>query len=433
MPHEFKDYIPLVDARELLRAAVRVRPTRETIPVAGAFGRVLFEDVTSRVDIPAADSSHMDGYAVRSLDVASASEGSPVALKVVRGPPLGRSSKARVKGREAHAVLTGGFVPDGADAVIESERVKLLPESGEILVSKPVRKGEFIFAKGRDIRKGELVLEKGRVLRGADLVLLATLHIDRVGVYRRPRVAIIPTGNELSTKIRGTEPGMVVETHSLLLSRLVEGAGGNPVVFPIARDRIEDIEATIRRALKDCDLVMTLAGSSVGEADLTESAINNLGKPGVIVHGMKVSRGRVMGFGAIGGKAVIILPGPIQGCVNAFTLMAYPVIRSFLGRGFEDLATLPAVVGTDWDANIQYPDFTKIVYGRVSAVGDGLVVDPSKGESEKITFLTRNDCYVVVAEDKLSLRKGERVRVNLLPGLSSLAALEPPRTGSTSP
>src|SRR5208283_346183 len=193
-----------------------------------------------------------------------------------------------------------------------------------------------------------------------------------------------------SSRIRGTERGKVVETHSLLLSRLVEGAGGIPIPFPIARDNLVDIESSMRRALRVADLVLTLAGSSVGEADLTENAIANSGKPGVLVHGMKVFRGRVMGFGAVGGKAIVILPGPIQGAVNAFALMAYPVIRSFLGRGFEEPPSLPATVGADWDAANRYPDFSKLVYTRLNAEGPDLVAEPSKGETEKITHMTRN-------------------------------------------
>jgi molybdopterin biosynthesis enzyme len=421
LPREFTNYIPLHDALELLKRNAKTLPRREVVPVGESFGRVLFEDVASRVDIPATDSSHMDGFAVRSLDVATASEDHPVSLMVVSGPPLGAVPSARVKSREAHAVLTGGYLPAGADAVIQSERVKTDTKDRTITVTERVRKGEFVFSKGRDIRKGELVLERGRVLRGTDQVLLASLHLDRIGVYRKPRVAIVPTGNELSSRIRGTEPGMLVETHSILLSRLVEGAGGVPVVFPIARDVLSEIELSMRRALRIADVVLTLAGSSVGELDLTEKAIADSGKPGVLVHGMKVFRGRVMGFGAVEGKVIVILPGPIQGAVNAFALMAYPVIRSFLGRGFEEPPSLPATVGGDWDAANRYPDFTKLVYAKLNAEGAELVAEPSKGESEKITHMTRNDGYILVGEDKVTLKRGERVRVHLLPGLSGCA------------
>jgi molybdopterin molybdotransferase len=418
MVREFTEYVPLDEALDVLKRSVKTAPRREIVPIGEAFGRILFADVVSGVDVPSTDSSHMDGFAVRSSDLSKASEKDPVTLKVVRGSQLGVVPVTRVRRGEAHGVLTGGYLPRGADAIIQSERVGPGPSAEVIRISEKVGKGNFVFARGRDIKKGELVLKKGRSLRGADLVLLASLHVDKVGVYRKPRVAIIPTGNELSSNIKGTEPGKVVETHGLLLSRLVEGAGGLPIPLPIALDDLKDIERSIRRALRIADIVLTLAGSSVGEPDLTERAIASSGKPGVLVHGMKVFRGRVMGFGAVGGKAIVILPGPIQGAVNAFALMGYPTIRALLGRGFEEPPSLPATIAADWDAGNRYADFSKVVYARVKTEGEDVLVEPSKGETEKVTHLTQNDGYIVVGEDKISLKKGERVRVHLLPGLS---------------
>jgi len=250
------------------------------------------------------------------------------------------------------------------------------------------------------------------------LVLLGSLHFENVPVYAKPRVAILPTGDELTEDIRDERPGKVVETHSFLLSRLIQGAGGTPVQMPIARDDLGEITGSISAALTASDIVLTLAGSSVGEADLTSSAIDALGKPGVLVHGMKVHRGRVMGFGVVGGKAIVILPGPIQGAANAFSLMAFPLIRAFLGLGFEQPMSVPASMGNSWDAGDRYRDFSKVVYVKVDLSGKEVSVFASVGETEKMTFLTQNDGYLLVDEATASLKKGDRVRVHLLPGLS---------------
>lgn len=168
-------------------------------------------------------------------------------------------------------------------------------------------------------------------------------------------------------------------------------------------------------------MVLTVAGSSVSESDLSEEAINRSGKPGVLVHGMKVHRGRVMGFGAAGGKAVVILPGPIQGAVNAFITVAYPLIRAHLGRGFESPPSIPARMGSDWDAGKRYRDFTKVVYVKARTEGPAVTVDASAGETEKITFLTQSDGYLLAGESVEYLKRGERVRLHLLPGLSPLS------------
>jgi molybdenum cofactor synthesis domain-containing protein len=412
----FHDYVSLKDALRILRRNASVSPRKELVPLGQAYGRVLYQDVVSRYDIPVGDSAHMDGFAVRSRDLVGASVENPVELRSVRGSSLGIVPKRSVRSGDAHTVLTGGYMPEGADAVVQVERTQ---SSGrKVRFSRAPAAGEFVYAKGRDVRKGELVLPKGRSVRGSDLVLLGSLHIDRVPVYRRPRIAVVPTGNELTEDIRDARPGKVVETHGFLLSRLIDGAGGVSVQMPIALDDVDAIKGCVRAALKTADVVLTLAGSSVGEADLTENAIDSLGAPGVLVHGMKVHRGRVMGFGAVGGKAIIILPGPIQGASNAFAMMAYPLIRSYLGRGFEEPASLPATMGNAWDAGERYPNFSKVVYVKVDSRGPGLKVIASAGETEKVTFLTQNDGYILVDEATVTLKKGDPVRVHLLPGLS---------------
>jgi molybdenum cofactor synthesis domain-containing protein len=416
---DFQHYLSLAESVRTLRRKVEVRPRREIVPLGLAHGRVLFEDVVSRQDIPPMDSAHMDGFAVRSSDLRGATADHPVRLRIVKGSALGAVPKRRLLEGEAHSVLTGGFLPQGANAVLQSERVQV---SGRgVSVTWEAERGEFIYLKGEDVKRGETVLRAGRTIRGTDQVLLGSLHYDRVPVFAKPRVAIVPTGNELSDRIRDTEPGKVAESHSFLLSRLVEGAGGVPVRLPIARDDTGEVTMAIRAGLRVADLVLTVAGSSVSESDITEESINAAGKPGVLVHGMKVTRGRVMGFGVCGRKAVIILPGPIQGALNAFIVMAYPLIRAHLGRGFEAPPSLPARMGVAWDAGRRFRDFTKVVYVRTSARGDAITAYASSGQTEKMTFLTQSDGYVLVDEQTVSLKRGDQVRVFQLPGLSPIA------------
>ena len=192
------------------------------------------------------------------------------------------------------------------------------------------------------------------------------------------------------------------------------------MLMQIARDDSDEIMRSLWAGLRVADIVLTVAGSSVGEADLTEDAINRVGKPGVLVHGMKVTRGRVMGFGAAGGKAVVILPGPVQGAVNAFALLAYPTIRALLGRGFESPPSIPATLGNDWEAARRFQDFTKVVYVGLETKGATVVAGASLGETENVSFLSQKDGYFLVGEETTSLAKGEQVRVHLLPGLSPL-------------
>ena len=181
MPREFTNYTSLEAAMAILKKSARVSPRRETIPLGLAYGRVLYGDVLSKNDIPPMDSSHMDGFAVRSSDLASASPSSPLRLRRVAGSALGETPERALKEGEAHSILTGGFLPAGADAVVQTERVNLATDWVE--VSSPPSRGEFVYHRGRDVKKGDKVLQAGRTLRGPDLVLLGSLHMESVPVY----------------------------------------------------------------------------------------------------------------------------------------------------------------------------------------------------------------------------------------------------------
>jgi len=319
-------------------------------------------------------------------------------------------------------VLTGGYLPAGADAVVPVEDVSV--RGARIQVGRRVERGEHVYPAGADVRKGERILQAGKTLMGQDLVLLASLRFEKVGAFRRPRVAILPTGTELTSDIRDRRSGKVVESHSLLLECLVEEAGGSVVTLPVVADEKRALSRALRGALKRSEVVFTLAGSSVGEPDLVDSTIRGFGKSTTaLVHGIKVNRGRVMGFAVVDGKPVVILPGPIQGALNAFIVLGYPLIRYHLGMGWEQPPAVWATVGEDWDAAGKFRDFDQVVYLRLSrdpSSEDGLLATPSGADTEKVSFLVSKNAYALVPGSSPRLVKGERVRAHLLPGFSRL-------------
>jgi molybdopterin biosynthesis enzyme len=184
------------------------------------------------------------------------------------------------------------------------------------------------------------------------------------------------------------------------------------------------LTSALKNALAKSDIVMTLAGSSVGEPDLVDSVIRGFGKAtSVLVHGVRIHRGRVMGIAVVNRKPVVILPGPIQGALNAFIAFGYPLVRRHLGRGLEGPPSVPATVGEEWEATGRFRTFDQIVYLRLEpdpvAPGELLAV-PSSGETEKVSFLVSNNAYALVPGANPRLRKGERIQARLLPGFSSL-------------
>ncbi len=422
MQNEFH-YTSLEDALITLSRALAPKSRRESVDVRGAYGRTLAADVVAREDSPKRDVSHFDGFAVVADDAREATPDSPATLTLVgETSRVGVFPKARLGHGRAMRVLTGGYLPVGADAVVPAEDVSL--ERAQIQIGRRVEKGEHVYRAGADVRKGEHVLRAGRTLMGQDLVLLASLHLEKVVAFKRPRVAILPTGSELTRDIRGGQSGKVVESNSLLLARLVEEAGGDPVTLPIAPDEKRALSLALKGALKRNEIVFTLAGSSVGEPDLVESTIRGFGKSTTaLVHGIKVNRGRVMGFAVVGGKPVVILPGPIQGALNAFIVLGYPLIRYHLGMGWEQPPSVTATVGEDWDATGKFKDFDQVVYLRLTrdpTSPDGLLAIPSGAETEKVSFLVSKNAYTLVSGKNPCLTRGERIQARLLPGFSRL-------------
>ncbi len=415
MRREF-EYTPLDKALQVLAGKCKITPRKEAVDLGFTYGRTLTADVQAKEDIPGRDSSHYDGFAVKASDIIGARDGAEVSLTLKPGVALGVRPTVRIRAGEASKVATGGYLPTGADTVVPAEDARV--EDGRIFVSRAVPKGGYVYSAGQDVKKGERVLRAGRTLRAQDVVLLGSLRLEKVEVFAKPRVAIVPTGSELTDQIRSVREGTVFESHSIAIGRLVEESGGLPVRLDIVPDDLKALVRQLRLALGRSDLVLTLAGTSVGEPDLVESAIRSLGKPGVLVHGVRVNRGRVMGFGVVGGKAVIMLPGPIQAALNAFIVFGYPLIRSFLGGPFEAPPVIPATMSDNWEATGKFRGFDQIVYVGLRGTESGISATPGSGETEKASFLVSKDGYIFVPGGKSQLRKGDRVWVHLLPGFS---------------
>ena len=416
-------YTSLDDALAQLSRALGPKSRHERVDVRGAYRRVLAADVLAPEDVPRRDVSHFDGFAIISADTLGATHDSPAVLTLRReANRVGLFPVAKLKHGQAMRVLTGGYLPLGADAVAPLEDAFAVGR--ELKVSRLVEKGEHVFPRGADVKKGGRILSAGRTLMGQDLVLLASLHIERAVAFRRPRVAIIPTGSELTSDIGDRRSGKVVESHSLLLGHLVDEAGGTAVTSQIVPDESVALSRALKGALKRSDILLTLAGSSVGEPDLVESTIRGFGKTTTaLVHGIKVHRGRVMGFAVVSGKPIVILPGPIQGALNAFVVLGYPIIRYYLGMGLEQPPSVPATVGEDWEATGRFRSFDQVVYLRLTrdpGSPSGLLATPSSGDTEKMSFLVSKNAYTLVPGRSACLSKGELIRAHLLPGFSRL-------------
>jgi len=414
MPIEYTDPDEVFEA---LLGAQRAQPKVVEVDVADAFNRVLAEEVKSPIDVPAFNSSHLDGYALRSVDTLNATPQHPVVLTIRGSIELGVKPPKMVQTGEAYRVRTGSYLPEGCDAVVGKEEVYV--EGDRVYVTKPVKAGSEVVKKGSDVAKDMVVLRSGHKLRAQDLGMLRLLRYTKVKVYAEPVVAVASIGSELTESVEEAELGKTLNTHAYTITALIKSAGGKPLYLGIVPDDPQAIKDTVLKGLAKSSLLLTIGGSSVGEADLVSKTLQTL-TPTMHKHGLKLHPGRVAGCCVVNGKAVIILPGLIQSTVNAFVYLALPLIKKLSGQETTRYeATVRARLAEDLVFH-RFPDFKKMTWVSLRKKDNELVAHPIRGDSPMLNVLVKADGYILTEPNRMVVRKDTDVDVALVPGLSSL-------------
>lgn len=406
-------YTPIDKVLSALLEHSRLKPRVEEVLVLNSYGRILASDIVSSKDIPFMDTSHMDGYAISSADIINA-KSKPVSFRVVGEIKIGSIMKREIRSGEAVRVSTGAFLPKGTDTILPVENV--IKEGNTITVYE-AKPGQFVYQKGSQIKAGETVLARGCVVRAQDVGILLSMGIEKIRVFSKPKVSIIATGSEL-VDIRSRKEGMVIDSHTPIFYDIIRECGCKPVKLGIVPDDVKRITLKLQKALRESDVILTIGGTSLGAYDLVGSAVKRL-RPTYFVRGIKMDRGRVAGAAVAKGKPIIMMPGPIQGAMNAYVLLAYPILNYLTGREKFKIQ-LPARLTKDWVAREEYPDFTKVLYVRLIVSNAEIEAEPIIGPTESMKVLINSNGYVVVPENIKKLNKGEIVYVNLLPGFSHL-------------
>ena len=398
---------------------VQAEPCR----VADALDRVLARDALAPHDLPTFVRSTVDGYAVQAADTHGATMGMPAYLDVVAEVPMGQRADWALGPGQAVLVHTGGMVPPGADAVIMLEQTNragepLLGSTAiqpgftpfSIEVYRPVAAGENCIQPGEDVHKGELILSAGHTLRPQDLGGLLAVGITEVQVARPPRVALISQGDEVVPPEQEPGPGQVRDINSYTLAGFVRRAGGLPLNYPIVPDLQEALDAAVRQAFDQADAVVITAGSSVSYRDLTANAINKLGPPGVLVHGVAIRPGKPTILAVCDGKPVFGLPGNPVSCINIFRRFVMPTIRLLLGAGPLPVHTVQARLARNIPAASGRADFVRV---RLETRDGETWAVPVFGKSNLIYTLIRSDGVVEVPLNSNGIPAGTLVTVTL--------------------
>lgn len=336
--HHQDELYPMLSVEQALAQVLDAfRPLEpERVPVLDALGRVLAEDVVAGIDIPPHANSAMDGYAVLAADVAGAGPESPVRLRVVENLAAGYVAQETVAPGTAVRIMTGAPVPDGADAVVRFERTEQQGDWVEVYYAAPV--GNNIRYAGEDVRSGDLVLRKGTLVRPQEIGMLASLGHRAVSAIRRPRVAILATGDELVDIDEPLGPGKIRNSNGYSNAAQVLRYGGVPIMLGIARDTMSDLTHKIRSGLEQgADLLLTSGGVSVGDFDVVKNVLSAEGD--ITFWRVRMKPGKPLAFGRITAQVgdaertvpVLGMPGNPVSVMVSFEMFARPAILTMLG------------------------------------------------------------------------------------------------------
>jgi len=409
------EYLKLTPPFEAIDKLLQNLPAQigkvEEIGTIDAIGRVLEVDVFAPNPLPEFPRCTVDGYAVRSSDTFGASDSIPALLKLNGEVPMGKAPVFKVEQGTAVLIHTGGMIPDGADAVVMLEQTHPL-HSSEIEILKAVSHNENVILAGEDVKTGDLVISAGTKLRIAEIGGLMSFGISKIKVAKKPLVGILSSGDEVVPADQTPKFGQVRDINSTTMSLIVSAAGGIPVQYGIVSDNETALLQIAKKAFMECDMVLVTAGSSASTRDLTSTVINQLGKPGVLVHGVSVRPGKPTILAVCDGKPVIGLPGnPVSAFVIA-GIFVTRTIQKLLNQTVaqfipmvpaELLANIPSVAGRD--------DWFPV---RLVPKGNSWLAEPIYYKSNLIYNLVRADGLVHIQPDLTGIQAGETVNVEVL-------------------
>lgn len=412
---QFLEVLSPEEARERFERHLDLSPAAaENIALANALGRVLSHDVIAPVDVPPFDRSGVDGFAVRAADTTSATDQSPCRLQLNREViACGHDPGVEVAEGTATAIATGGPIPRGADAVVMIEHTELVDEDGvpSIDVRRIAAPGQFIAYAGSDIARGETLLRRMTQIGSREIGMLAACGIASISVVRKPRVAVLSTGDELVPPGGKLRPAAIYDSNGAIITAAVAEAGGEPVAFGAFPDHEDELGAAVRRALIECDMVILSGGTSKGAGDLSHRVVSKLGKPGILVHGVALKPGKPLCLAVVDGKPLAVLPGFPTSAIFTFHAFVAPIIRARAGLPPDAARTVPATVPMRIASELGRQEFV-----LVSLVGtpNGAIAFPSLKGSGSITTFAQSDGFLEIDALASTLDAGTIANVNLI-------------------
>ncbi|MCP8319701.1 MAG: molybdopterin molybdotransferase MoeA [archaeon] len=404
-----KNLTKIDEAIALVSKKLMIKLGIEEMSFDGSLGRVLAEDIISDFDFPPVNKSAFEGYAIRGVDVLSASQYFPIRLKVIGEVKIGESPVMKGVQGKAVKIATGAALPDGFDTVVPVEYIKSLDDEIELSKSFPI--GDNVIQKGEDFKKNQIVLRKGKIIDPFDIAILAQLKKIKVKVLEKLHIAIIPTGSEV---IEPSEVGDVyktINTNSYAIFAFCREPWIEPHRLKVVKDDIEAITKIIRSSIENHHALIITGGTSVGELDLVPEAVQKAGKVDLIIRGMGIQPGRPTGVAVINGKPIFMLSGFPAACVIGFIALVRPLLYKMVNALEPPRPVVRAILKSKVSSSLGVAKYVRV---KVRRIGEKLFAEPVRViGSSTLSSLTESNGFLIVPPESEGFDSDSEVEVIL--------------------
>ena len=411
---QFLDVVSAEQARARFESQIDMAPLGdETVMLGAALGRVLAHDVVAAVDAPPFDRSNVDGFALRAADTIGASDIAPKKF-TLNGEVIacGHAPALEVTPGTATAIATGGVIPRGADAVVMIEQTELLGDGApRIELRRATAPGQFVSYAGSDIARGETLLRRGARIGSREIGMLAASGLAHIDVVRKPKVAVLSTGDELVEPGKALGAANVYDSNGAIIAAAVTEAGGEAIAMGAFPDDPVKLEVAVRNAMGSADMVVLSGGTSKGAGDLSHAIVSRLGRPGILVHGVALKPGKPLCLAVIDKKPVVVLPGFPTSAIFTFHAFVAPVIRALAGLPPEAAETISATVPVRIASEMGRKEFVLVALVEGD---DGMIAFPTGKGSGSVTSFSQADGFLEIDALASSLDAGSTVPVTLI-------------------
>ncbi len=424
---QFLDVVSPEEAKSRFEAAISLQATEELIDLSQALGRTLSRDIYAKVNVPSFDRSNLDGYAIKASDSIGAEEHNPVFLQLSQNTiAAGSSPEHEVQHGYATSIATGGMLPRGADAIMMVENTDIRDQ--QLVILKAVSPGTGIAFAGTDVSVGQTILYKGKQLSSRETGILAAIGETQIPVWKKPKVAIISTGNEIIQPGQTMTPGFVYDSNSRIIADAINEQGGVAIELGIVNDDLDLLQEKIQQALKQADMIILSGGTSKGQGDLSYQAAYQLTEPGVIVHGVALKPGKPLCLAATQNKPVIVLPGFPTSAIFTFHEFIAPVVRQMAGHSPASQSMETAELAVRVNSEIGRAEFLLVRLLQKPSSGDNnessrFTAYPIGKGSGSVTTFSHADGFVRIDQHAELVEAGSQVKVQMISRTSKPADL----------